>query len=126
LNDSNNPSAQVPEILDMRVIESLKELGGEEDPGLVLELVGMFLQDAPLRMREIETSLASGDIGTLERAAHTLKSSSANIGAARFSASCKAMEELARRKSYEGLPSLVTQSLKSWSELETVLRNLRC
>jgi HPt (histidine-containing phosphotransfer) domain-containing protein len=126
VNDPKNSSAQAPEILDMRVIESLKELGGEDDPGLVLELVGMFLQDAPLRMREIETSLVSGDIGTLERAAHTLKSSSANIGASRLSASCKAMEELARKKTFEGLPSLVRQSLQSWSELETVLRNLRC
>jgi HPt (histidine-containing phosphotransfer) domain-containing protein len=110
----------------MRVIASLKELGGEEDPGLVLELVGMFLQDAPVRMKEIESSLANGDILTLERAAHTLKSSSANIGAARLSAKCKAMEELARKKSSEGLPSLVRASLQSWSELETVLRNLRC
>jgi HPt (histidine-containing phosphotransfer) domain-containing protein len=109
----------------MRVIEALKELGGDDDPGLVLELVGMFLTDAPQRMSEIETSLARGDIATLERAAHTLKSSSANIGAARLSASCKAMEELARKKSLDGLPSLVHASLQSWTELESVLRNLR-
>jgi len=125
LNDPQHTSTTDLEILDMRVIESLKELGGDDDPGLVLELVGMFLADAPVRMQEIETSLASGDIATLERAAHTLKSSSANIGAARLSASCKAMEESARRKSLDGLPSLVRASLQSWSELETVLRNLR-
>ena len=52
----------------MRVIESLKELGGDDDPGLVLELIGLFLQDAPQRMHDIQSSLASGDIGTLDRA----------------------------------------------------------
>ena len=113
------------EILDMRVIATLKELGGDDEPDLVIELIGLFLQDAPLRMKEIESSLQSGDIALLERAAHTLKSSSANIGAARLSASCKSMEELARRKSVEGLPSLVRDSLKRWNELEAVLRDLR-
>ncbi len=109
----------------MRVIESLKELGGDDDPGLVLELIGLFLQDAPQRMSDIQSSLASGDIGTLERAAHTLKSSSANIGAARLSENCKSMEELARNQQVEGLPSLVRASVQSWTELESVLRELR-
>src|SRR4051794_10421479 len=105
----------------MRVIESLKELGGEDDPGLVLELIGLFLQDAPQRMSDIQSSLARGDIGTLERAAHTLKSSSANIGAARLSSYCKSMEELARKHEVEGLPPLVRASVQSWSELESML-----
>jgi HPt (histidine-containing phosphotransfer) domain-containing protein len=109
----------------MRVIESLKELGGEDDPGLVVELIGLFLDDAPKRMSDIQSSLARGDIASLERAAHTLKSSSANIGAARLSAHCKSMEELARHQKVEGLPSIVRASVQSWTELESVLRDFR-
>jgi HPt (histidine-containing phosphotransfer) domain-containing protein len=112
-------------VLDMQVIQGLRELGGDDDPGLVLELIAMFLEDAPKRMDEISTALSTGDIKLLERAAHTLKSSSANIGAARLSAHCKTMEELARNKKFEGLPSLVRASVQSWTELESVLRVLR-
>ena len=123
MNEPQHPHD--PEILDMRVIESLKELGGDDDPGLVLELIGMFLTDAPQRMSDIQASLARGDIASLERAAHTLKSSSANIGAARLSSCCKSMEELARNRAVEGLPSVVRASVQSWTELECVLRVLR-
>src|SRR6185295_11603483 len=70
-----------PEPIDPGVIEGLRELGGAEDPGLLVELIDLYLADAPLRMAEIEQSLASGDWKLLERAAHTLKSASANIGA---------------------------------------------
>jgi HPt (histidine-containing phosphotransfer) domain-containing protein len=125
LTEPQHPPAPDLEILDMRVIESLKELGGDDDPGLVLELIGMFLEDAPGRMSDIQASLARGDIASLERAAHTLKSSSANIGAARLSAYCRSMEELARKQQLDNLPSVVRASVQSWTELESVLRDLR-
>ena len=125
MNDPHDPTRNDLEILDMRVIASLKELGGEEDPGLVLELVGMFLQDAPLRMKEIETSLANGDILTLERAAHTLKSSSANIGALGLSELCRRIVESARANHPEALPELCQASVQSLAEAATNLRSLK-
>ena len=41
----------------------------------------MFMQDTPLRIAEMEESLKSGDAIRFKRAAHSIKGSSANIGA---------------------------------------------
>lgn len=112
-------------VLDMQVIQGLRELGGDDDPGLVLELIEMFLLDAPTRMKEIETSLANGDIKTLERAAHTLKSSCANIGAVKLSGICKEMEARARQKSVEGIPPLYRASVKLLEDVTVALRSIQ-
>lgn len=108
----------------MRVIAELRELGGEDDPNLLAELIAMFLADAPERIREVETSLASGDIKTLERAAHTLKSSSANIGAMILSAVCKRIEEFARKQDSESIRPLMAETARAFTETETALRAL--
>jgi HPt (histidine-containing phosphotransfer) domain-containing protein len=124
MNDPASGSTDSSCVLDMRVIQDLRDLGGEDDPGLLLELIDMFLADAPTRMAEIDASLKNGDVKTLERAAHTLKSSCANIGAMGLSALCKQMEEHARKKAFEPIPSLLSASTKSLAEVAAALRNL--
>jgi HPt (histidine-containing phosphotransfer) domain-containing protein len=109
----------------MQVLAGLRELGGDDDPGLLLEVIGMFLEDAPLRMREIEQGLKGGDIKLLERAAHSLKSASANVGAVGLSGLCKRMEEIARTNSTQGIPELLAESGRAWAAAESALRAIR-
>lgn len=125
VNDSHQNAGGASSALDMRVIADLRELGGEDDPNLLTELIDMFLTDAPARIREVETSLANGDIKTLERAAHTLKSSSANIGAMGLSAVCKRIEELARAQNGAAIAPLLADTTQSFAEAEAALRALR-
>ena len=47
-------------------------------------------------MNAIETAYAADDQETLLRSAHTLKSSSANLGALQFAAHCREIETAAR------------------------------
>ena len=111
--------------IDMRVIADLRELGGDEDPGLLTELIDLFLTDAPERVREVETGLATGDIKLVERAAHTLKSSSANIGALTLSSMCKRIEELARNQEKDAIKRLLAETTRSFSEAESALLSLK-
>ncbi len=125
MNGSSQDSGGASSALDMQVIEGLRELGGTEDPGLLLEIIGMFLEDAPQRIREIEQGLASGDIKLLERAAHTLKSASANVGAMQLSSVCKRIEEIARYSKSDGIAELIPESNKAWSDAANALRSLK-
>lgn len=45
------------------------------------EVVGAFLTDTPQRLQEAKENASNGDLVALERAAHAIKGSSANIGA---------------------------------------------
>ena len=112
-------------VLDASVLKGLRELGGEDDPGLLLELVELYLGDAPQRMAEIERALASGDWKLLERAAHTLKSASANIGALGLSSICQELELQARSGDPRRCASLRQSSAECLARVEAALRNLR-
>jgi HPt (histidine-containing phosphotransfer) domain-containing protein len=126
LPDSSGPSPDaMQDVLDASVIQGLRELGGDEDPGLLLELVELYLSDAPQRMAEIEQALASGDWKLLERAAHTLKSASANIGALGLSSICKELEAKARTRDPQACGSLFQSSARCLALVQGALKKLR-
>lgn len=94
-------------VLDMSVIESLRELGGDGDDSLFRELLELYLDDSTKQLKRLEQSLASGDLKVAERIAHTLKSSSANLGAVAMSRICLEMEMCGRKQSMEDMCALL-------------------
>ncbi|MCU0836971.1 MAG: ATP-binding protein [Chromatiaceae bacterium] len=71
--------------------------------GLVRCLIELFWQDGDHQLSQIESALAAGDDQTLVRAAHTLKSSSATLGATRLASISRDIEHAARRGALAGL-----------------------
>jgi HPt (histidine-containing phosphotransfer) domain-containing protein len=80
-----------------RVNESTLEdlLGPDHDTEMLRDLAGVFFKDSPIILARITDSLHAGDPARLERAAHSLKGSSAAMGADRLSAVCRALEDAA-------------------------------
>ncbi|MFT4197063.1 MAG: response regulator, partial [Pseudoxanthomonas sp.] len=83
--------------LDMAVLDELREVTGGELRGIV----GLFLEDAPKLIAELETASAIPDQDAMARAAHSLKSSSANLGAMSLSAAARRIELGARQHALE-------------------------
>ena len=65
------------------------------DAMFLRELVGVFLDDAALRLSAIREAIARGDHTALTRAAHSLKGAAASIGAAAVSDAAQRLERLA-------------------------------
>ena len=97
-------------VLDESVLETLRALGGDDDPGLLVEVIDLYLEDAALRLRDLRAALEGADVRALERAAHTLKSASANVGAVAFSRLCFELEKSARNADLDAAPSLVARA----------------
>ncbi len=112
-------------VLDSETLDTLRSLGGAEDPGLLLELVALFLTDATDRMQTLSAAWDSGDLETVSRCAHTLKSASANIGALGFSGSCKDVELAAKTGERQGVGGHVERCLAMYSEVESALQALQ-
>jgi len=110
--------------IDMQIIQGLRELGGEDEPELLAELIGIFLEDAPQRMKDITEGLEHGDLARIERGAHTLKSSSANIGALGLSDLCRRIVECARTSRPQELPDLCVASARALATASTELREI--
>jgi signal transduction histidine kinase/DNA-binding response OmpR family regulator/HPt (histidine-containing phosphotransfer) domain-containing protein len=110
-------------VLDQGVIASLRELGGDDDPGLFIELVNLFLSDTPERLRALGEAMEHRDPTALERAAHALKSSSANLGALELSALFRDIEAAGREKDLSRAAKLVARTQPEYQRVEAALRS---
>jgi len=63
--------------IDAAALARLERIGGAP---LVAEMIDLFLQDAPRRIAAAQQAQQQGDAAALLRAAHSLKSSCANVG----------------------------------------------
>ena len=82
--------------IENEIRDKAKEWAEEYGEEFLVELVGDYLFDASARVARLCQALAGGDADTLTHEAHTLKSSSANLGAQTFSDLAKRFEEVGR------------------------------
>jgi HPt (histidine-containing phosphotransfer) domain-containing protein len=87
----------VPELpaLDEAVLARLIADTGD-DTEFVRELIDTFTESAPPLLAELQSALAAGDAVTVHRAAHTLKSSAASLGALRLADEAAGIEVAAK------------------------------
>jgi len=84
------------EAIDRSVLAGLRELQVKGDPDIIAEVGGLFIKHSPNKISAILQAAERGDAKGLQIAAHSLKSSSAYIGAMRLSALSKELEQMGR------------------------------
>lgn len=84
---------------DPAAIALLRRVG---DDVLVARMAEMFTSNAAARIETMKTSLASGDIDSVVRTAHSLKSSAGQLGAARLQTLLASIEADARNNADPG------------------------
>jgi HPt (histidine-containing phosphotransfer) domain-containing protein len=87
-------------MIDEHVLDELREsVAG--DIGFVADLVDAFVTDSAGQVDAIDAAIAANDADALVRPAHTLKSSSATLGATQLSATARTLELAGRSGSLE-------------------------
>lgn len=117
-------SAAMPDdnILDPGALEGLREMSAGDGGAFFRELVEIFLQDTPARIAEIEAGLATGDSKALARAAHSIKGSSGNFGAARLSDAARQIEQLGRQEQFAQVPAEMLRLRSEYDRVEAALK----
>ena len=100
-------------VVDESVLREVLESTGD-DLDFVRELIETYLADSPAQLDAIDEALAADDAAALVRPAHTLKSSSATIGAMRLSAVARELEMAGRSGMLE--PSAQADALAASTE----------
>jgi HPt (histidine-containing phosphotransfer) domain-containing protein len=85
-----------PPVLDPDVIESLRQLTPPGEPDVLKELLTLFLEDVPPRIEKLRVAWQAGDAVAVQRAAHSIKGSSGNIGATDLYAVCSRLDAQGR------------------------------
>jgi HPt (histidine-containing phosphotransfer) domain-containing protein len=92
-----------PPPLDAKVIGELRELQDSGSPGLLKELIDVFLRQTEEKFAEIRKAAAAKEADVLARHAHTLKGSGGSLGALHLSSLCKALELAVRANDWAGM-----------------------
>jgi CheY-like chemotaxis protein/HPt (histidine-containing phosphotransfer) domain-containing protein len=96
-------------VLDPGVLDRIRDIQQPGAPSVLAKLIGVYLEDALSMIGGLRQALETGNIAALIETAHSLKSSSANLGASRLSAVCKELELRGKTGSTEDLASLVAR-----------------
>lgn len=83
-------------VLDPEAIANLQLLGEEGDNSFLREILTIYLEDVPKRLGELKQAVASEDQPVFTRSAHTIKGSSANVGAREMQELAATLEERSR------------------------------
>jgi signal transduction histidine kinase/CheY-like chemotaxis protein len=90
--ESGNPTHSI----DRTVLDGIRALEEPGSEGLVERVITLFLSESTKLAGEVRSAVEKGDRESLLRAVHSLKSSSANVGANAFSELCRRIEASAR------------------------------
>ncbi|MBP7141447.1 MAG: Hpt domain-containing protein [Opitutaceae bacterium] len=117
---SSNSSSSEP-IIDAEAIENLRAIN-PDDSSFLKEIIGIFIEDTPARIAELRTTMANGDVDGFSRAAHSIKGSSSNLGAARLRSLAEHLEHDSKSQPLanfaQGITELEATFAATKSELE--------
>ena len=89
------------------MLAGLREVEEEGEPDILNELIELFLADVPPQLVALREAVEADDAHSVERIAHTLKGSSANLGATEMVAICSELEDVATSSNLSRTPQLL-------------------
>jgi CheY-like chemotaxis protein/HPt (histidine-containing phosphotransfer) domain-containing protein len=107
-------------VLDPERFAVLRDLDSG-DGELLTAIMNGYADDGALLLVTLREALAEGDPQSVERAAHTLKGASANIGALRLTETCAKLEALGRAGALATAPQLVEAATAEFDDVRAAL-----
>lgn len=90
----------VDAVIDQRTYDDLVATVGSD---FIDELVATYLEETPTLLVALRAAFQRSDVEGFRRAAHSIKSSSASLGALRLSAQARALEILGKQGKLDGV-----------------------
>ncbi len=108
----------VPSCLDMALLAPLRR----NHPELLRRMFAAFATHTPVTYRQINDAIAETNHDALRIAAHSLKSSSANVGALRLSRLCAELEQFGHEKEAAQWAAAAERLTREWHAVEDAIR----
>jgi HPt (histidine-containing phosphotransfer) domain-containing protein len=101
----------------------VKMVGGDQE--FVAELVDTYLADTVDQLAGLDAAVAAGDVAAIVRPAHSLKSSSLNVGALQLGEVARQLEEQGREGRFDGAAHLVSDARSRFEAVRVALLERR-
>ena len=122
--DAASAGALPPSVLDGDALQRLRELDPSGKSRLLARVAQAFETSLERLMPELRSAWQAGDLQGVRHVAHTLKSSSASIGAIKLSSLCAEIESMIRLESRDGLAARVESMDRETVVVLQALRHL--
>jgi PAS domain S-box-containing protein len=117
--ENHNERAKLEPPIDEKTFARLVALIGD---AAIQEVVAIFLKDSPGKLASLKQALDSHDWDTLIYLTHTLKSSSAQLGALHFSSLCQNLESILRAGKLDRAEALTSQIIDEFERVRTAFQ----
>ena len=108
-------------LINRQALENIRALSASNGDALLERVLQAYLEDTPGHLRTIKAAIDSGSTVQIRKAAHSLKSSSANVGADALAQRCREMEQLGRNDTTAGAAALLDEMERSFQAVRQAL-----
>ncbi|MDQ2921828.1 MAG: response regulator, partial [Acidobacteriota bacterium] len=109
------------ETIDLAVLEGFRDLQQEGDPDFINALSELYIKDTKARLTELLHALKQQDMQALQRAAHSLKGSSGNLGIGRMAELCSELEVKLHHEELNGARGILAQLEEEFERVQQTL-----
>lgn len=110
-------------VLDAEALARLQELDPTGQAGLMARVLSTYTLSLERQLGQLSTARLGADVQTQRHVAHTLKSSSASVGALQLSALCADVEHKLRDGQVEGLEAKMEALMLEAARILAALRD---
>ena len=96
-------------LLDLNTINGVRAIQDPQAPDILGKLLEIYLGNAPELIRQLEASIRDADLESVREHAHSLKSSSGNIGARKIFELSATIENMARDDKLDGADRILDE-----------------
>ncbi len=107
--------------LDEETFKTFLAMVGGDEPEIAWEFVELFLEDTAQALETIHQALEQQDADLLRKTAHSIKSSSAQLGAVQLSANCRKLEQLGSEGRIDEAAEVITNIDTTYRDVYNIL-----
>ena len=106
-------------LLSWEALQEVREMAGAERPEDWIEIIDCYLEETPRLLHTMHEAIAQTDAKLLRRSAHSLKSSSATLGAPALASLCQQLDEALHNLPDPDRPEVLTARTEQVIQIET-------
>ncbi|WP_338758669.1 response regulator [Massilia sp. METH4] len=110
--------------INRHALDAIRALNADKGELLLQRVLHAFIDDTPRHLASLREAIAASNAGSLRKLAHSLKSSSANVGADTLAQLSKDMEQLGRNDTTSGAADLLATMEREFSAVRDTLSSM--
>ena len=112
-------------VINSSTLDGIRSLQTEGSADILTRIIDLFLVDTSKQLTQMRHGLTVNNVKAVHDIAHSLKSSSANLGAVKLSSLFNELEEKTRKGLLLGIEDLMGEITKEFNKVQVALQKER-